>query len=64
MSVNRALCLAALLGVLVACQAGQGGFAARKCEEDGHKRDTAAFKKCVDRAYAIERARAERYRGP
>ena len=64
MSVNRALCLAALLGVLVACQAGQGGFAARQCEESGHQRDTAAFKQCVDRAYAIERARAERFRGP
>lgn len=62
MSAFRIVILFAMASFLVACQTGQGGFAARKCEEAGHAKDSPAFKQCVDQAYAVERARANRYR--
>jgi len=54
--------LLALVSVLVACQSGQGGFGERKCKEAGHERGTPAFKQCVDRVYATERAMTNQYR--
>jgi len=62
MSAFPIIRISALVGILVACQTGQGGFGARQCEEAGHERDTPAFKQCVDRIYAAERARANQYR--